>query len=230
MFSTVRTGLHRAAAIMGAAAVALLLVTTVNGFAADAPKPSGTVDMNEVLAPQKLPDRVLGPKDAKVTVVEYLSMTCPHCRDFANKSFPTIKKNYIDTGKIRYIIRLFPLFSAKEDPRGAAASALDRCVPENQYYPMISVLYEQWDNWALPSAQDPKGTLIRISKLAGLTQDKFNACLTNQKLVDDIFAERNAAEKKFGVDATPTFFINGQKYEGFMTADEMSAILDKMLK
>ena len=197
--------------------------------AVDAPKPAGSVDMTKVLGPQKLEDRALGPKDAKVTVVEYLSMTCPHCRDFANKSFDKIKKKYVDTGKVRYIIRLFPLFSPKDDPRGAAASALARCVPASQYYPMISVLYEQWDNWALPSAQDPKGTLLRISKLAGLTQEKFNACLTNQKLVDDIFAERNAAEKDYGIEATPTFLINGKRYEGFMTADEFSSILDKLL-
>ncbi len=197
--------------------------------AVDAPKPAGTVDMKAVLGPQQLEDRVLGPEDAKVTVVEYLSMTCPHCRDFANKSFDAIKKKYVDTGKVRYIIRLFPLFSPKDDPRGAAASALARCVPANQYYPMISVLYEQWDNWALPTAKDPKGTLLRISKLAGLTQEKFNACLTNQKLVDDIFAERNKAEKDYGIEATPTFLINGQRYEGFMTADEFSSILDKTL-
>jgi len=245
MFSTVRTGLRLAAGTIGAAALALVLLGS-SGFAAgttpanpgvdpmttaavDAPKPSGTVDMKSLLEPQKLEDRVLGPADAKVTVVEYVSMTCPHCRDFTNKSFDAIKKKYVDTGKVRYITRLFPLFSPKDDPRGAAASALVRCVPANQYYPMLSVLYEQWDNWALPTAKDPKGTLVRISKLAGLTQDKFNACLTNQKLVDDIFAERNKAEKDYGVDATPTFFINGQKYEGFMSADEMSAILDKLL-
>lgn len=197
--------------------------------AVEAPQPVGDVDMKDVLGPQKLPDRVLGPKDAKVTVVEYFSMTCPHCRDFENKTFPAIKKKYIDTGKVRYIGRLFPLFSPKEDPRGAAASALARCVPASQYYPMIEVLYEQWDNWALPSAQDPKGTLLRISKLAGLTQKGFQDCLTNQQLVDDIFAERNKAEKDYHVEATPTFLINGKRYEGFMTVDEMSALLDKLL-
>ncbi|MGN6548817.1 MAG: DsbA family protein [Pararhizobium sp.] len=198
--------------------------------AVEAPKPVGDVDMKDVLGPQPLPDRVLGKDDAPVTIVEYFSMTCPHCRDFENKTFDAIKTKYIDTGKVRYIGRLFPLFSPKQDPRGAAASALARCVPADQYYPMIEVLYQQWDNWALPDAKDPKGELLRISKLAGLTQETFDKCLTNQKLVSDIFAERDKAEKDYNVSATPTFMINGKRYEGFMTTDEMSAIIDGLLK
>ncbi|HET7412423.1 MAG TPA: DsbA family protein [Pararhizobium sp.] len=213
-------------AIAGTAAPGIDPITTA---AVDAPQPVGDVDMKDVLGPQKLEDRVLGSKDAPVTIVEYFSMTCPHCRDFENKTFPAIKKKYIDSGKVRYIGRLFPLFSPKQDPRGAAASALARCVPADQYYPMIEVLYQQWDNWALPSAEDPKGTLLRIAKLAGLTQKGFQDCLTNQQLVDDIFAERNKAEKDYHIEATPTFLINGKRYEGFMTVDEMSAIIDKLL-
>jgi len=204
-------------------------VDPITTAAVEAPAPAGEVDMKDVLGPQPLEDRVLGKEDAPVTIVEYFSMTCPHCRDFENKSFDAIKKKYIDTGKVRYIGRLFPLFSPKEDPRGAAASALARCVPADQYYPMISVLYQKWDDWALPTASDPKGELLRISKLAGLTQKSFEECLTNQKLVDDIFAERNKAEKDYSVSATPTFMINGKRYEGYMTADEMSSIIDSML-
>lgn len=204
-------------------------IDPVTTSAVEPPAPAGEVDMKAVLGEQPLEDRVLGKEDAPVTIVEYFSMTCPHCRDFENKSFPTIKEKYIDTGKVRYIGRLFPLFSPKQDPRGAAASALARCVPNDQYYPMISVLYQQWDDWALPTASDPKGELLRISKLAGLTQETFEACLTNQKLVDDIFAERNKAEKEYSVGATPTFMINGKRYEGYMTADEMSSIIDSML-
>lgn len=204
-------------------------IDPVTTAAVEPPAPAGEVDMKDVLGPQPLEDRVLGKEDAPVTIVEYFSMTCPHCRDFENKTFPAIKEKYIDTGKVRYIGRLFPLFSPKQDPRGAAASALARCVPEDQYYPMISVLYQQWDDWALPSADDPKGELLRISKLAGLTQESFEACLTNQKLVDDIFAERNKAEKDYNISATPTFIINGKRYEGYMTADEMSSIIDSML-
>ncbi|TPW28682.1 DsbA family protein [Pararhizobium mangrovi] len=203
------------------------IVTAATEDAGQAPKPAGNVDMDKVVSTHTLDDRVMGSKDAPITMVEYFSMTCPHCRDFENKTLDGIKKKYIDTGKVKYIGRLFPLFSPKQDPRGAAASALARCVPADQYYPMISVLYEQWDQWALPSAKEPKQTLMRISKLAGLSEDKFRDCLTNQKLVSDIFDERNNAAQEFDVSATPTFFIDGKKYEGFMTVDQMSSILDK---
>ena len=187
----------------------------------EAPKPEGTVDMAKLLQPGALPDMQLGKDDAKVTIVEYASMTCPHCAHFDIVTLPDLRKKYIDTGKVRLILREFAW-----DPRAEAAFMLARC-SKDKYFAMVDVLFHQQDNWA--RADDAKGALLQISKLAGFTQETFNACLTDQKLLDDIRAVKKRGEKDFGVDATPTFFINGKKYPGAMSIEEMSAIIDPLL-
>jgi protein-disulfide isomerase len=191
--------------------------------AAEVPKPDGNVDMTAVLKPGSLPEMVLGKEDAKVTIVEYMSMTCPHCGHFATTTFPEIKKNYIDTGKARFIIREFPF-----DPRAAAAFMLARCAPPEQYFPMVEMLFKQQAAWAAPDV-DGRAALLQMAKLAGFTEDSFTKCLTNQKLLDDVNAVRERGAKEFGVNATPTFLINGKRYAGDMSVDTMSALIDSML-
>jgi protein-disulfide isomerase len=194
---------------------------TTSATSTEAPKPEGTVDMAKLLQPGALPDMQLGKDDAKVTIVEYASMTCPHCAHFDIVTLPDLRKKYIDTGKVRLILREFAW-----DPRAEAAFMLARC-SKDKYFAMVDVLFHQQDNWA--RADDAKGALLQISKLAGFTQETFNACLTDQKLLDDIRAVKKRGEKDFGVDATPTFFINGKKYPGAMSIEEMSAIIDPLL-
>lgn len=189
--------------------------------AADAPEASGTVDMNTLLEPGALPDETLGSEDAPVTIVEYASMTCGHCANFHDNTFPALKEKYIDTGKARFIMREFPF-----DPRAEAGFMLARC-SEDKYFPMVDVLFEQQGDWA--RAQDASGALLRIAKLAGFTQESFEACLTDQQLLDDVRSVRSRAAEDFGVDATPTFFINGKKYSGAMSIAQMSAIIDPLL-
>ena len=189
--------------------------------AASAPDPSGNVDMAKLLQPGSLPDEMLGKADAPVTIVEYASMTCPHCAHFHETTLPAIKAKYIDTGKARLIFREFPF-----DPRAEAGFMLARCSDTN-YFPMVDVLFKQQENWA--AAQNAREALLNISKLAGFSQQTFEACLTNQKLLDDVRAVRDRGAKEFGVDSTPTFFINGKTYKGALTVDEMSAIIDGML-
>jgi protein-disulfide isomerase len=189
--------------------------------AAEAPKPEGSVDVKKLMQPEALPDMSMGKSDAPVTVVEYASMTCPHCAEFDIATFPAFKKKYIDTGKVYYILREFPF-----DPRAEAGFMLARC-SKDKYFAMVDLLFHQQDNWAV--ADDAKAALLRLSKLAGFTQESFTACLTDQKLLDQIRAVKNRAEKDFGVDATPTFFINGKKYPGAMSIDEMSAIIDPLV-
>lgn len=189
--------------------------------AVTAPRPTGTVDMAKLLEPGALPDQVLGQEDAPVTILEYASLTCPHCAHFHAVTLPEIKTRYIDTGKARLILREFPF-----DPRAEAGFMLSRCA-EGKYYAMADVLFKQQDTWA--RAQDAQSALLQISKLAGFTQESFEACLTNQKLLDDIRAVRTRGAQDFGVDSTPTFFINGNKYAGSMSVDEMAAIIDSML-
>jgi protein-disulfide isomerase len=185
------------------------------------PTPAGDIDMAKVLQPGQLPDMALGKADAPVTIVEYASMTCPHCAHFAETTLPTIKTNYIDTGKARLILREFPF-----DPRAEAGFMLARCSGD-KYFPMVDVLFEQQQTWA--AAQDARSALLQLSRLAGFSEDSFQRCLTDQKLLDQIRSVRDRGTNDFGVDSTPTFFINGKVYKGAMTVEEMSAVIDGML-
>ena len=198
--------------------------------AAEVPAAEGDVDMAEVLKPGALPDMALGEANAPVTIVEYMSTTCPHCAAFHNNTFDAIKAKYVDSGKVRFIVREFPF-----DPRAAAAFMLARCNPQDpsklteaaQYFPMLAMLMKQQETWA--AAQDGREALMQMSKLAGFTEETFKACLTNQKLLDDVNAVRERGAKEFGVAATPTFLINGQRYSGDMSVDTMSALIDSKL-
>jgi protein-disulfide isomerase len=189
--------------------------------ATQAPQPQGSVDMAELLKPGALPDKAMGKDDAPVTIVEYASMTCPHCAHFNETTFPEVKSKYIDTGKVRYILREFPF-----DPRSEAGFMLARCAGDN-YYPMVDVLFRQQANWA--AVDNVKDALLQISKLAGFTQETFNACLTDQKLLDQVRAVQKRGAEEFKVDSTPTFFINGKTYKGALSIAEMSAIIDPLL-
>jgi protein-disulfide isomerase len=189
--------------------------------AAEAPEAQGTVDMTALLKPGALPDKALGKDDAPVTIVEYASMTCPHCAHFNDTTFPELKSKYIDTGKVRYILREFPF-----DPRAEAGFMLARCAGDN-YYAMVDVLFRQQEQWA--AGNNTKDALLQISRLAGFTQESFNACLTDQKLLDQVRAVQKRGADEFKVDSTPTFFINGKTYKGAMSIAEMSAIIDPLL-
>ncbi|MDQ6435946.1 DsbA family protein [Mesorhizobium sp. LHD-90] len=195
--------------------------TTAATPAAKAPEAAGTVDMAKLLEPGALPDMALGKADAPVTIVEYASMTCPHCAHFHETTLPALKTKYIDTGKARLILREFPF-----DPRAEGGFMLARCSNDN-YFPMVDVLFKQQQTWA--TAENASAALLQIAKLAGFTQETFEACLTDQKLLDQIRAVRERGSNDFGVDSTPTFFINGKQYKGALSIEEMSAIIDGML-
>ncbi|WP_457582539.1 DsbA family protein [Ensifer canadensis] len=188
----------------------------------DLPSSEGSVDMAKLLEPGALPEMAIGDANAPVTIVEYMSMTCPHCAAFHNNTFEAIKTKYIDSGKVRFVLREFPF-----DPRAAAAFMLARCAPEGQYFPMISMLFKQQQQWA--AAQNGRDALLQMSKLAGFTQESFESCLTNQKLLDDVNAVMQRGAKDFGVQSTPTFFVNGEHYSGDMSVDVMSALIDSKL-
>ncbi|PZO74726.1 MAG: disulfide bond formation protein DsbA [Mesorhizobium amorphae] len=189
--------------------------------AVNLPESSGTVDMAKLLEPGALPDKVLGEANAPVTIVEYASMTCPHCAHFHETTLPTIKANYIDTGKARLILREFAF-----DPRAEAGFMLARCSNE-RYFPMVDVLFKQQQTWA--GAQDARDALLQISRLAGFSQQSFEACLTDQALLDQIRGVKDRGAGEFGVDSTPTFFINGTMYKGALSVEQMSAVIDSLL-
>jgi protein-disulfide isomerase len=183
------------------------------------------VPMSDLMKPDKLPDMILGSEKATVTVIEYASMTCPHCAHFDETTYPELKKNYIDTGKIRYIFREFPL-----DSLAAAASMLARCAGEkdkDKYFALIDTLFRQQRTWAIDKPLPP---LLAIAKQAGFTQQSFEACLANQPILDGIESVRNRAAEVFKVDSTPTFFINGAIYKGALEYDAMAKLIDAQIK
>ena len=183
------------------------------GLAFLAPAKADTVSTEELMKPGPLPDIALGAAEAPVTIVEYASMTCPHCAHFHETTFPELKKRFIDTGKVRFIFREFPL-----DPLAAAGFMLARCAGDDKYYPMIETLFSQQKTWAV---QKPLPPLLAIAKQAGFTQQSFDQCLANQKLLDDIEKSRERASSKFGVNSTPTFFINGEKVAGALSIEDL---------
>jgi protein-disulfide isomerase len=182
-------------------------------------------DTTELMKPEALPDMVMGNANAPVTIVEYASMTCPHCAHFNEATFPELKKRYIDTGKVRYILREFPL-----DSLAAAAFMLARCAGKDdpsKYFALVDTLFRQQREWAV---EKPLPPLLAIAKQAGFTQKSFDECLSNQKILDGIEAVRQRAIDKFKVNATPTFFINGTPHDGALTIDEMAKLIDPYLK
>ncbi len=213
------TSVSRRALLSGAAAMALPLTFSVSAARAEERKPEREVDMAEVLKPGPLPEMALGPEDAPVKIVEYMSMTCSHCANFHTTTFETIKQKYIDTGKVRFILREFPF-----DLRATAAFMLARCAPKEQFFPFVGMLLKQQATWA--GAQDARGALLQMSRMAGFSEESFNACLTNNQLQTDVLAVFKNGSEKFGITATPTFIINGKVYSGDMSVDEMSAIID----
>lgn len=207
----------------------LALATAVLGVSALPPFEglalADTIPAAELMKPDALPEMSMGNDKAPVTVIEYASMTCSHCASFQEKTFPELKKRYIDTGKVRYIFREFPL-----DTLAAAAFMLARCAGEkdsSKYFAMVDTLFHQQRQWAI---EKPIPPLLAIAKQAGFTEKTFDACLANQKMLDGIESIRQRAVAKFKVQSTPTFFINGTTYPGALSIEEMAKAIDPQLK
>jgi protein-disulfide isomerase len=179
----------------------------------------------DVAKPVSLPDMALGPANAPVTITEFASMTCPHCAAFNENVFPKIKSEYIDTGKIRYVFREFPL-----DIKAAAGSMLARCIAKSdsgKYFAVIDMLFKQQNDWVTKNTTE---TLIRIGKQAGLSQQAVENCLKDQALLDKIAADQKYASEVLKVDSTPTFFINGEKIKGETSFAEFDKKIKSLLK
>ena len=179
----------------------------------------------DVAKPQSLPDMALGPADAKVTITEYASMTCPHCAAFNEQVFPKIKAEFIDTGKVRYIFREFPL-----DIKAAAGSMLSRCIANgdaSKYFAVTDLLFKSQADWVMKNTTE---SLSRIGKQAGLSQQQVDDCLKDQALLDKIAADQKYASEVLKVDSTPTFFINGDKIKGEASIEEFEKKINPLLK
>jgi protein-disulfide isomerase len=181
------------------------------------------VPVDVLMQPGKLDELTLGQPDAKVTVVEYASMSCTHCAHFANDVWPEFKKKYVDTGKVYYVFREFPL-----DNRAMAAAMLARCAGGDKTFPLIEVLFEKQADWAFIEGS-PVPKLFELAKQAGFTQESFDKCLTDQALLDKITAERERGSEVFGVAATPTFFINGKRLKDSPTMASFDKMIEPLL-
>jgi protein-disulfide isomerase len=181
--------------------------------------PKKDPDLAELMTPGGLPDMSLGSQDAPNVIVEYASMTCPHCAQFDKVVFPELKTKYIDTGKARLIFREFPL-----DGLAARASMLARCAGPDRYFPMIDVMFQSQPTWVIegPEALD---RLLQLARQAGFSKEKFDACLADKELFKKIVDERQRAADKFQVDSTPTFFVNGKRMSGEHQLKDFEAML-----
>jgi protein-disulfide isomerase len=179
----------------------------------------------DVAKPVSLPDMALGPANASVTITEYASMTCPHCAAFNEAVFPKIKSEYIDSGKIRYVFREFPL-----DIKAAAGSMLARCIAKDdapKYFTVIDLLFKQQNDWVMKNTTE---TLTRIGKQAGLSQQAVEDCLKDQALLDKIAADQKYANEVLKVNSTPTFFVNGDMIKGETSFEEFDKKIKSLLK
>ncbi len=177
---------------------------------------------SELMVAGPLGEKALGDPNAKVTVIEYASMTCSHCSHFHETTFTPFKEKYVDTGKVRFIFREFPF-----DPVATSAFMLARCAPGDAYFPMVDLLFRQQKTWAF--SDRPADGLFNIVKQAGFTQESFKACLTNQSILDGVNWVKNRASEKFGVSSTPTFFINGEMQSGALTLEELDKQIEPLL-
>lgn len=188
--------------------LALSLIASFTSFAA--------------MAEVEYQEQVLGDPNAPVTLIEYASYTCPHCADFHANVLPSIKKDFVDTGKVKVIFRDFPF-----ERVGATAAMLSRCVEPSRYSGFNDLLMKQQEKWA--TAKDPVGALSTLAKLAGMSQEKIDSCLANEKLLDKIVMVRKQAMDEYGFNSTPSFLINGEKVVGSGEYEKFKSIIESKL-
>jgi protein-disulfide isomerase len=207
----------------GFLALGAALSLTAFTFTARAQTADAKAPLDLLMGPQALPDLWLGDSKAPVTIIEYASMTCSHCAEFNVKSFPKLKADYIDKGKVRFVLREFPL-----DPLAAAGAMLARCAGDDKREAMVELLFAQQKNWAF--VNNPLDALEALVKQTGMGKTQFEACLNDQALFDKVSAERDLAGKTFKVNSTPTFFINGDRKPGEIPAEAIDETLAPYFK
>ncbi|WP_341911941.1 DsbA family protein [Ferrovibrio terrae] len=197
----------------------LTLVLVFGGFlAVGAQAQSGSAG-----ADPRLQDMVLGKADAPITIIEYASLTCPHCASLHANVLPAIKTEYIDTGKVKLIYRDFPL-----DQLAFAGAVLARCGGPDKYFTYLNVLFAQQRQWS--TAADPKAALVQIGRLGGVSAEQFDKCLADKPLGDYILNSRLEGTQKHNVSSTPTLIINGKTETGVPSLDELRKKLDALAK
>lgn len=211
-----------AAALTAAALFAIASPNGLGPFSLIGSAQAQTVDTAKLMTEGALPDMVLGKADAPVTIVEYASMTCGHCAQFHNTSYPVLKEKYIDTGKVKLILREFPL-----DIVAKAAFMIARCAGPDKYYPMVTTLFETQKTWAFNN--NAAQALLAIAKQSGMTEAQFNTCLNDTKLAGQIDEVAKRGSTEFNVNSTPTFFINGKQISGALSPADLDKEIEPLL-
>ena len=178
----------------------------------------------EVAKPVTLPEIAIGSPTAPVTITEYASMSCVHCAAWGENVFPMLRSHYIDTGKVRFVFREFPL-----DLKAAGASLLARCIAKGdseKYLAAVETMYKQLDPLLARTTQ----TLLLIGKLNGMSEEEVKACATDQEMLGKLRADGQYAHTTLKVDTTPTFFVNGQVLKGAMSFEELEAVIKPLLQ
>jgi protein-disulfide isomerase len=166
-------------------------------------------------------DRILGRADAPITIVEYASLTCPHCAHFDSDVLPKLVDKWITPGKVKLVLRDYPL-----DGVAVHAAMIARCAPPERFYGFIDTFFGAQEQWVMASDHD--AALARLALLGGMSKDKVTACLADKGLEEKIVGSRLIASQQLGVASTPTFFINGTKFDGAPTEEAMDAVLTKL--
>ena len=167
-------------------------------------------------------EAVLGAADALVTVIEYASMTCPHCAQFHAEALPTLKEEYIATGKVKLVYRDFPL-----DANALKAAMVARCGGQERYFAFVDVIYAQQARWA--RSPDPVAALKQLVQIGGLDADEVDACLADKSLETAILERQLAGQTEHQVESTPTFIVDGAKHVGLDDPDGWRRVLDPLV-
>ncbi|HEY4471178.1 MAG TPA: DsbA family protein [Stellaceae bacterium] len=194
-----------------------LLIVLSLGTLLPSPARAAAGDAAKELAVQPS-DRILGKADAPITIIEYASLTCPHCAHFDVTVLPKLKEKWIDTGKAKLILRDYPL-----DEPALRAAMVARCAPADRFYPLIDTFFAQQEQWV--TSRDYRAALEKLVKLGGMSDKEFKGCISDKKLEDQVAQSRLTASQQLGVDATPTFFINGKKFDGAPTVEAFDQAL-----
>ena len=220
--------MNRKQLLVGLVVVAVIAILAVAYFVFSGPSSDDTLATGGTKLDLKITsqDRTMGNPKAPLTMVEYAAPTCPHCAHFNEAMFPYLKKNYIDTGKVYYVFRVFPLSQVD-----VAAEAIARCLPADNYFQFIDLLFRNQPKWDPDGYDipDPAAALVNMGRIAGMSADQVNTCMANpaeQKRVTDNGQE---AMTKFGVQGTPAFFVNGEMSPPFESTDDVKKYLDQKL-
>lgn len=183
-----------------------------------APTSAAPVTVQEAMS-----ERALGKADAPITIIEFASLTCPHCKNFHLNTLPKLTAAYLDTGKVKLVYRDFPL-----DGRALLAAMVARCAPKDRYFAFIDALYRGQETWS--RAQDPIQALGQLARVGGMSQADYDACIKNQALLDAIKKDAQDAQAQYKVESTPTFVINGKRMEGGNSFESFETALKPLLK